>query len=511
MRKFKENKTKTMSFLSFILLMGLIFLAISSFYSYLILSSYNASGVELYHGFILFGGLTSIMSLFPAIMRIKAIFIGKDYDMLSSMPIKKRDIITSKLVSMYLTELIYSVLLLLPVTVLSFYYSKDATYLLGGLLLILFIPTFPLAIASILSIFLSFIADRSKYSNIISIIAYMTFFTIIMYFSMNLNNSSNNEADVANQFLSYSKYLQWINPTIVIFKHGFTSSSLYLLLFSAISFAIGAIVISFIALVFDKLHDAVTNVKANRVYRKKELKNEGQFKALLSNEVKRLFNSKMYFMNSISSVIACIICTLGLILSLNRQNVLSDPFVEKYAYAAGLLIIFVLGISNTASCAISIEGANFWMIKSLPIDYKVYIRTKFLVSAVLLLIGSLISSTIVVAIVDMNILSIITVYLMPILYSLFVSALSLIINLNFYKLKWKNESECVKRSSSVFIIMLIDFAISIGMIVIVVLTSMINTYVSMIVSLAVLAILAIVTYRILLNIVDAKINKIEEF
>ncbi len=106
-RKFKQEKAKSISFVTFLLLISALFIFISVVYNLLMIFSFSEANLPLYHCFMLFGGVASLFIFFSAIVRIKSIFIGKDYDMLSAMPIKKSEIVISKLISLYLVELIY--------------------------------------------------------------------------------------------------------------------------------------------------------------------------------------------------------------------------------------------------------------------------------------------------------------------------------------------------------------------------------------------------------------------
>jgi hypothetical protein len=56
-------------------------------------------------------------------------------------------------------------------------------------------------------------------------------------------------------------------------------------------------------------------------------------------------------------------------------------------------------------------------------------------------------------------MSIITIYLLPLLFVIFASLLGLVINLKHYKFDWKNEMDCVKHSSASYIALFADWGI----------------------------------------------------
>ena len=134
---------------------------------------------------------------------------------------------------------------------------------------------------------------------------------------------------------------------------------------------------------------------------------------------------------------------------------------RHYLYFAAFAIIFGVGIQTPAALSISIEGNGFWITKSLPIDYKKYLFVKVLLSSLVLGVCSIIASTIMVCLIDFDFISIITVYVLPLLFIVFASELGLIIDLKHYKFDWKNEMDCVKHSAASYMALFSDWGIMI--------------------------------------------------
>ena len=109
-RKFKENQTKSISFLAFIFLMGLLFLFVSVIYNLMISAMMYEFDINLINSTVIMGVVATMMTLFTSIFKVKSIFVGKDYDLLRSMPIKKTDIVLSKIINLYLVELLAYIL-----------------------------------------------------------------------------------------------------------------------------------------------------------------------------------------------------------------------------------------------------------------------------------------------------------------------------------------------------------------------------------------------------------------
>ncbi len=318
-------------------------------------------------------------------------------------------------------------------------------------------------------------------------------------------------ANYGNQLINMASGVKWISPMNAVFELVFTKNILFLIVYIIASLVILTLGLGFIAAVFDNVHNLIVSYHGGRIYKATRLENKGQFKALFSNEVKRLFSSKLYFMNSVVSSLMPIMILVILAFSVPQLKELQNPEVKQYAFAGGLFIIFMLGMTTTASSGINVEGANFWLIKTLPINYRLYALVKILLSVIMLGCGSLISSTIIIAVIRPNIIHSVYIVLFPLIYSILASVISLFINTKIYKLKWNNEAEAFKNSASVLLTMGIDIILSIILIVGGIILLYISPYISMLVTFVILVILTIIFTLVLFLTIDKSINKIEEF
>lgn len=510
-RKFKENKGKSLSFIALIALFVCLGLFLSTVYSLLFGTMFSSLGTNMVYNLMFMVGLASVFALSTAMFKIKAIFVGKDYEMLRSMPIKKTAIIASKIVNLYLIELLYSAVLLIPNVIVCTVLSQDFSFVLLGLVYVLFIPMLPMLVAGLFSLFVTLIADRFKFGNIINFILYMGLFVCIFLFSFMMNSGST-DAEAVESMMSSINGLSWVNPTsrLILLTH--TQSYFYVIVFAAVNLGLFALVVMFIALLFDKVHESINSYRSNTVYVRKKLESKGQFGTLLSLEAKRYFTSKYYFLNTISSGIAAIVMCGFLGFGIDRNLTEGTEIynlVQRFGHLAFLAIILMIGISTPASCSINIEGKTFWMLKSLPLDHRKTAQAKLFLSSAILGVCSLFASTLVVCIIPLPVFAIVMIYILPLLFVVLASEIGLIINLHFYKLNWKNEVEAVKQSASVVITMLADWGVAILLAGVSVGLAFVNIYVSGLVTLAILAIGSIVLYIVTMAIVQRRIDSIE--
>ena len=513
-RSFKENKAKNTSFVVLALTVIIIGIGLSSLYTFVYGMSYKEAGLSIFPLTILFASVASALTLFSGINQARGIFIGKDYDMLNALPITKRTIIAAKVINLYLIELLYSAIIMLPHGIVAFAITGESLVLITSIILAFVISAFPLVIALIFSFITLTVASKFKYGNVVSIIFYVIFLAGLFYLSFSMGKGSNT-ARIANTLTSASNITKWINPAIYFVELAHNSNYLYILIFVAINVASLIIVTLVFALFFDRLHELVSALKSDYKYVRKELKTKKELKTLLGLEFKRLFASRMYLINSCSGLILSVIMSvmIGLILSpyspfgANEQLV---TYAKQYAFFGGVIILFGLSMTNTCTVGISIEGKNFWLIKSLPINYKKYMWAKLLLSIILFIPISLICSTIMVIFIMPDWVSILSIYLVPVIAIMFNIIVSLLINLSFYKLRWTNEQEVVKSSTAVWISMIVGFAADIAMAALLA-TGIVNKYLGVFLAIGVGALVSLIFYILLSKTFIRKINGIEDF
>ena len=76
-RKFKENKAKSTSFLTFVVLFLILGIFLSVVYNLMFTSLFHMAGESLVYPTILMAGLTSLLTFSTSVFKVKSIFIGK--------------------------------------------------------------------------------------------------------------------------------------------------------------------------------------------------------------------------------------------------------------------------------------------------------------------------------------------------------------------------------------------------------------------------------------------------
>lgn len=499
-KKDKKVNSSILIPLIIILIFGLLF---SALYSYLFVAAIKSKD-EYVNLIYSMAGIYSLVVITSNILRAKGtLFGGNDYDLLASLPIPKRSIIFSKIISLYIVQLFYSIIFILPSAIIAFIYSFNFIFLIIGLLVVIFTPIIPLFISAILGTFIGIISDRFKFSNILSIFFYIVFICIIMYISYTMNSGDNVE-NIAGMITVFS----WFNPSTMLLKFDYSYS---IILYCLINAVVVALMTFLFSLVYDDVHYLMISSKNNNSSIKIKENRNSEFKALLIFDFKRYFSSKMYLINTITGGLMSILSIIVIILSFkNNADPNANSILNDISCLFVLVIIWCSCMAVPSAVSINFEGKAMWQMKVLPINYKKYSLSKVLMSYLVLAPFVLISSIILLFFNNINLLNTVTIIFLPQLYLFSMSLIGYYINLRFYRLKWNNETEAVKNSSSMIISMLIDLVYTIILVLLFVVLFIFNYfYIGVIISFILVISLIIIFYILAMKKCDEAINSIE--
>ena len=469
-----KKKTANRPIIYLLIFLVLLFLGVSFGYSYIVLAPFVKYGINTEIAMSIFAGIASLLIFMSCLSQSRGIYIGEDYDMLSSLPIKKSHIVTSKIFTMYAIELSFALIIMIPHGIMQMAIGHNLSGMLVSFLLAFTLPIVPIAIAILISLLITIATARFKYANFIFVAFYALLIVGFSVLSMLVNNVK--DAQAAATFSTVGGILKWVNPSYALIELYMFNSRLYIIAYVGVNLIVAILSILFLALCFDKLHDIVSSISMKKSYVRKDLKTKGVSSTLLSLEFKRLINSKLYFVNSIMGSIMAIMGSTVYLISFSEAiksaaaktpEALSSMvplMMPMFVIIAGLII----GLSNPTTASINIEGKNFWLSKSLPVDYKKYMRVKLVFAWILTLPALLVASTIAAIFCRNNgnlAIELSAGFVIPLIYAILNSMIGLIVAIKHPKLKWNSETEAVKNSASVIISMLINVGISILLIV----------------------------------------------
>ncbi|NCC71418.1 hypothetical protein EOM09_07610 [bacterium] len=208
-----------------------------------------------------------------------------------------------------------------------------------------------------------------------------------------------------------------------------------------------------------------TNSRTEKSFKKEEfvlddnLASDGEIKTLFKKEFKRYISSPMYVINSGVGAVLLPIILVFTYLQFSKAGAGTDNSLLFVMLSA--MGYFIITITSTTSCTISLEGKQFWIIKSAPVKTTNVFIAKSLVNIVSALPFLFIAIIIGIFLIKFSIIEIIIFTAVVSLGLLMITTLGLFINLLLPKMDWDQEIKVVKQSASVVVLMLMSFVLDI--------------------------------------------------
>ena len=422
-----------------------------------------SAGVDASIPFLLVGTMGSLFALAMAFAQGSATLSDfADFDTLMGMPIKTSTIVLARFAAMYLAEMVYSVAYVLPCGVVYAVMRHPVWWFYPTfMLLFLLLPVAPVVLGSGADLLLSVAFAKSKYKKGVTSTIKMIVLMAFIIFAYLL-------PQISESFLSApqrtASRIARIYPPVQWFASGASGSFPLSALFIAASAAVCVLFLLLLNKTFLPLHDRLTAGYHVKDYRLGALKSSGTLKALFTIERKRFFSSTAWVINTIiGAVLIVVFGVVGVALSKTLIPVLNAASMTGIAptVITGILILCAT-ISPTTACAISMEGKQSWITKTLPVPAKDWLNAKLLMNLLLVGPALLIAITLLsIAYRSMlNAVDVLGIVLMPIAAMLFTTVFGLYVNAAMPRLDWETDTEVVKQSGAVLILVLVGLGLT---------------------------------------------------
>ncbi len=421
-----------------------------------------AAGVDPAVPFMMIAAMASLFALAMAFAQGSSTLSGfADFDTLMGMPIRTSTIVLARFSALYLVEAIYAAAYLLPCGVVYAVLLKPAWwfYPLFAAMTVL-LPVAPIVIGSGADLLLSAVFARSKYRKGVTSAIKMIFLTGFIAFSYLLPRITSRFVSAPDEAAMRTAR---IYPPVLWFAKGVTGEPSKALLFMLGSVGLCALFVWVLNRTFLPLHDRLTAGYHVKNYRLGALKRSGAGRAMFLIERKRFFNSTAWVVNTIiGSILIAVLGVAGAAFSGRLMKLIAEtPFREHAAVVITASLLFCATLSPTTSCAISMEGKELWIAKTLPVSARKWLNAKILMN--LLLVGpSLLFAIAMLTIFYRKLLSplsIVGIFALPVSALLFSTVAGLYVNVKMPRLSWKSDTEVVKQSGAVLVMMLVCFAL----------------------------------------------------
>ncbi|MFB7155734.1 hypothetical protein [Lysinibacillus sp. NPDC056232] len=397
--------------------------------------------------------LSTLLSLFIAFFSASDEFFGKrDYETLMSLPIKTSIIVVSRFLYIYFLNTVVSLIIMLLMGAVYFFTGTvSGVFWIKMMIGILTVALVPSIVASIVSILVLEVSSRAKYSRAVSSISY-----IILFLVLALTLSGGYKLDQSDIKLILTNILNQANQVYPMFylynKILVTGKVGDFLIYIAVSLLLTVIFIISLSFVYKGLNTKIRSMSSNKKYEVKTLKRSSKLKALYVKEIKRLFSSTTYLINTGFGMIMMVIFTISLMSSITKvMEKMPMDNINTVATLYGVtpyIMSLLVCLSNTSSVSFSLEGKNIWIIKTFPLSKELVVKSKILVNLTVTIPLTIINGIIIGRVFGATLFDSIILVLLPCVFAVFSAIYGVAINLRFVNYSWQSELQVVKRSVS---------------------------------------------------------------
>ncbi|MGS0973085.1 MAG: hypothetical protein ACVCEJ_07620 [Candidatus Izemoplasmataceae bacterium] len=446
----KQNKIKTLlisiamlyALVTFVGMFGYLFYDLGK-----ILRDMNQ--VHILLGFL---GFYSIgLSAFIVFLRASgSLFYYKDFSIIAPLPIHSRTVFIAKLTVMMLMLYVMSFLVTAPIIFSYFYWTGfNVITLIIYIISMFFIPLVPVIVISFVSLLTALVTSKIRGSKIINLILMFAFFLGLFAYSFSFNSVESNpltgQIDLFAGLSESYPPLGWFIDAIS--NHDFAALA-FLIISHGGLFAL-FIVFVFPIVNFTNKRGIRSNIKKN--HKDIKYRNQPIMWTLIKKEFSKFFSITLYALNAGLGPVLLAVASIASIFYKSRvESILSEMIGTglDIEYLLMAFLGFSISMTYTSAISLSLEGKNFWVIKSLPIKAETVMYSKVFFNVLLIAPIAVISILLFGYSMAIGFTSQILLILLTIAFTFSISFMDAVFNLYMPKFDYINEVEVIKQSAS---------------------------------------------------------------
>ena len=444
--------------------------------------------------------LTSVFILcFSFFKAGSVIFQMSTYEMLMALPVSKAAIVISRFMTMYVTNLVMGVVIMLPGSILYAIGMKpSATFYLYSILGTVLLPILPITIATAIGAMITAISARMRHKSLIasglSIILLVGFLSVNTRFASSMENMT--EAMMRDLAMMITDQIERIYPPAIWYGQGVVQGDMGAFLgFAALTVVVFGGMIFVLQHYFMTICSALNATSARNNYTMQSLKTRSVVKALCQKEIKRYFASSIYVTNTIIGYLLMAIAAVAMML------VGVEKMEEMMQLPAVLGRIVPFAMSTMAvmmpitSCSISLEGKNWWIAQTIPVRSQDIFNGKILANLIIAAPFYVVAVICNMITLRGSVMEMVWAVIIPACYIVYSAIVGITINLALPVLNWDNEVRVVKQSASTMVAMLVGVVSAIIPIVVLIVMPGINVHLVSFIMVGVISLLSFVLYH----------------
>ena len=445
--------------------------------------------------------LVTIMEFFFTVLKTNGYLFGfKEYDMIVSLPFRTSEIAGTRFLYMYIKNFPWVASISIAMMI-GYVFFAPATVLTCVIWVVLtfLLPLIPMVVAAALGTVIAAAGSGFKHKQLVQTI--LTFIFLILCFSSRfiidkiVKDKKANE--IVTKISSYSDAFAKYYPPVNWFTEAVVGGSIVMaVIFTAVSVAVLVVFCVIVGKYYRRINSGLKSSVSHRAFKMRDQKMRSVRDAIVFKEFKRFTGSTLYITNAGFGQLLCIIATIA-VLFVDVRGYLAAASLEKNMIGAiPVIYYFFLGMCATTACSLSLEGKNYWIIQSLPIDMKTVFKGKMLFN-LYLTVPFMIAGCVVLGIkMDSGFAPTLVAMIFGVVLCLFSTAWGMRCGAKHAKFDWENEVEVIKQGTAVTVYLLPNmFGTMLLGTGLVILSVIFNVFLIFIPATVIMALLAWLAYR----------------
>ncbi len=433
------------------------------------------------------------------------LFNFKEYDMLMSLPFKPKTVAGCKFLYMYVKTLPWYLSISVSMLIGYAIYADITVFtVIIWLLMALLVPVIPMLAASFLGYIIARISAGFKKNNIVQTV--LTFLLVIFAFSLRfiiesvfrddrVEEALETLADSVNGITDLYIPAKWFTKAVT------DTDILSFLLLTVTTIVLFEVLFILVGRSYREINSKLKNHAASGDFKMSGSKQRSILNAIAFKELRRIMGSSICMTQLFMGELLALLIGI-LVLFIDFDDLISTvtqgaPVTSAMLHPSiSLIVYFLIGMVSSTAATPSLEGKNYWIVKSLPIPEKTLYQGKMLFNMYLTVpVAVFTTAAICISAKTPLLMSLLSVVLSVMLCA-FSTAWGCVCGVKHIKLEWENEIEVVKQGTAITLYLLPNMIATMVLIVLSVFLGMkLNGNLVVIILIFIVTLLTFMSYR----------------
>lgn len=413
--------------------------------------------------FAMYAALPFAVIFMFSVFETKAeLFECRDTELLLSLPLRSRDVVISRLLSVVLLNYAEAAVLMWPFLFVYAIAGGAPLAILGGILAYLLVPLLSTALSTGVGYLVARISAAVKRKTLVTMVLYLAFFVAYFWLYQSLFAMGDGSAeDLAASLspLASVGALRFVGEAVMLTP---------LPTLSLVLVTVGAALLVFFVVERTFLRVAIPRHGARRrAYTGGRATRRSAFASLARKEISRFFSNATYMINSAMGVTLTLLLTGAVLFSgAELQSALLSELgmtVRELTPIIILALVAVTMMNYPSACALSLEGKSLWLLRSLPVREDTVLLAKCVPHVLVCTVPSSISAIVLSVALRASFGQVVAFLLLPPLAGVACALFGILLNVAFPKLDYTSEAQPVKNSMAAMLSMFLQMIVGILM------------------------------------------------